>query len=133
MDEPQVIPYLKPGRKPSCECGGCVKCKKAAYMRRWWNSKTLDERRAMTARRTPRPKPYTPEVVASIGRSRARYPEKVAARRAIQREVNAGRVARLACFCGDPKSEAHHPDYSKPLDVMWLCRKHHGEMHRKVA
>jgi hypothetical protein len=28
------------------------------------------------------------------------------------------------------KAERHHPDYNKPKEVIWLCRKHHKEAHR---
>lgn len=31
--------------------------------------------------------------------------------------------------CGDTASEAHHPDYSQPLLVVWLCRAHHKAHH----
>lgn len=35
--------------------------------------------------------------------------------------------------CGDGIGvHAHHDDYAKPLDVMWLCPTHHGERHREI-
>jgi len=36
--------------------------------------------------------------------------------------------------CGTTERiQAHHEDYSKPLDVMWLCPKHHGARHREIG
>lgn len=33
--------------------------------------------------------------------------------------------------CGVKNAEIHHLDYSKPLKIKWLCRKHHCEWHKK--
>ena len=42
-------------------------------------------------------------------------------------------MERGACsVCGADDAEAHHADYAAPLDVIWLCPKHHAEQHRKV-
>ena len=42
-----------------------------------------------------------------------------------------GTLKRSPCsVCGSLKVDAHHCDYSKPLDVMWLCRAHHMQWHR---
>lgn len=61
-------------------------------------------------------------------------PQKAAARAAVQSAVRAGRLRQQPCvICGAPKSQAHHEDYSKPLEVTWLCSRHHGERHRKQS
>src|SRR6266851_7628737 len=33
-------------------------------------------------------------------------------------------------ICGVTPAQGHHEDYSKPKEVRWLCRQHHGEAHR---
>ena len=54
------------------------------------------------------------------------------ARRKVNTEIRAGRLVRQPCeVCNNPKSIAHHEDYNKPLDVRWLCGKHHAEVHKK--
>ncbi len=62
-----------------------------------------------------------------------KYPEKVKAQRLAQKAVKKGTLSKEKCeICSDLKVEAHHPDYSKPLEVQWLCRKHHAALHREM-
>lgn len=62
---------------------------------------------------------------------RARDAGKRAARDQARAAVRAGVIARGRCeVCGRPDTHAHHEDYSRPLDVRWLCPEHHGELHR---
>ncbi len=61
------------------------------------------------------------------------YPEKSKARMLLAHAIRDGCIKREPCeICGDIKSEGHHDDYSKPLDVVWLCRKHHCERHIEI-
>jgi hypothetical protein len=42
-----------------------------------------------------------------------------------------GKIKKTNCVsCGDVKSQMHHDDYNKPLDVVWFCRKCHLEYHK---
>ena len=57
------------------------------------------------------------------------YPERKKAVTAVNNAVRDGRIKRHPCWvCGD-KAVAHHPDYSRPLDVVWLCQPHHKAAH----
>ena len=57
---------------------------------------------------------------------------KAATRLATRKAIAEGRLIKQPCErCGGP-SEAHHEDYSKPLQVMWLCRHHHMRRHVEI-
>jgi len=66
-------------------------------------------------------------------------PERRAANTAISNALRDGRIgAPSECQdCGhdfsEYRREAHHPDYSKPLEVEWLCARCHGNRHRSAA
>ena len=45
-----------------------------------------------------------------------------------------GKVKKKPCeICGALDVQAHHRDYSKPLDVRWLCKKHHLRIAKKTT
>ena len=53
-----------------------------------------------------------------IARSRARH------------AIKAGKLVRQPCeICSSVPVEAHHDDYSQPLNVRWLCPSHHRAHH----
>lgn len=44
--------------------------------------------------------------------------------------IRIGHLKKMPCIiCGNRNSHAHHCDYDKPMDVMWLCSLHHAEWH----
>lgn len=58
--------------------------------------------------------------------------QKVLARNLVRRQVHRGKMVKGPCeVCGDPNTDGHHDDYSKPREVRWLCRAHHKEHHMK--
>lgn len=58
--------------------------------------------------------------------------EKISARRKMNNAITAGKLHLGPCeVCGSTiKIEGHHDDYSKPLEVRWLCHEHHVDEHR---
>lgn len=83
-------------------------------------------------RKTPA---YAESHEAAVRRWAAKHPER---RRASHIVGNAVRDGRLIPWpvcavpeCSD-KPQGHHPDYSRPLDVVWLCDEHHKQAHALV-
>lgn len=63
---------------------------------------------------------------------RRRHPEKYSAWNKVKYALDSGKLLKKPCVvCGERKADAHHPDYSQPYYVVWLCRKHHKEAHSK--
>lgn len=62
-----------------------------------------------------------------------RNTEKRRAHNLVAKAVKRGILVKKPCeVCATEPAEAHHDDYTKPLEVRWLCEKHHGEHHRHM-
>ncbi len=113
------------GKKERSASGNCLPCQRTSYDK--WSS---------THKRVQK---YYPGKGAKNSRSvRARYPVESKARRAVERAVRSGKLIR-PMFCqlclGIGRIEAHHEDYTKQLEVVWLCSPCHkgidGYKHKK--
>lgn len=60
------------------------------------------------------------------------FPNKYKAKNKVNNEIRSGNLIHEPCeVCGGHYSiHAHHDDYLKPLNVRWLCAKHHQQWHR---
>lgn len=56
---------------------------------------------------------------------------KIRARGVVNKRVKRGvSMTKQPCIICNGDAEAHHPDYTKPLKIQWLCKTHHGEVHK---
>jgi hypothetical protein len=56
---------------------------------------------------------------------------KYTAHLAVQRALISGALQKQGCeVCGSDVVDAHHDCYDEPLNVRWLCRRHHVRLHQ---
>lgn len=104
-------------------CKDCHKHRMRVRARENPSVQAYDRSRPNKAVRIQRQTEYTK-------RWRAENPDAYRAHTAVGNAVRDGRLKKLPCeFCAAENVHAHHKDYSKPLDVIWLCAKCHNRLH----
>ena len=69
-------------------------------------------------------------------RQQEKFPEKFKARNIFQSALRNSLIlkpehcSKVGCY--NKRIHGHHPDYSKPLEVIWLCPLHHTQLHKKL-
>lgn len=111
-------------------CVDCLKQRSRSYSRANTQLKSARHKLAMQDPAARAKRNQHTRIIQSKPENRSRH----LARLKLNYAIRSGKITRLPCeVCGNPKSQAHHDDYSKPLDVKWKCQKHHSEIHRKFA
>lgn len=113
----------------------CKECK--SQMRKEYYSRNLDRERNRNHLNYVQDKAYNHTRVMQWKKDKGgpKQRHRNAVRALLWYHVNAGYV-RKPEVCGRCGARAplhgHHEDYSKPLDVVWLCRLCHKEAHTRV-
>lgn len=65
---------------------------------------------------------------------RKRNPQKAKAHAMVWHRIRTGELVPQPCErCGESKTHAHHEDYTKPLEVTWLCQPCHVARHKELV
>jgi hypothetical protein len=103
------------------ECKGCVKSRVKHH-----NTTNRKERSEYERNRRQRPERKKAQI-EHLRQHRIRNPNKAKARAAVSNAIRDGKLVKQPCEVCGRKAQAHHDDYSRPLDVKWLCFKCHRE------
>lgn len=130
-------------KNKTCRDGRAGVCKvcQNTYSRSWSAKPINKEQKAITSKEYN--KTHRDELAANarwyyknhrekcILRQVSKPYEKRLATWTVKDAIKVGRLTRpIRCLCGSSRNiEAHHVDYSKPLDVEWLCSVCHKARH----
>jgi ribosomal protein S27AE len=95
-------------------------------------NKNLEKIRAYDKARSKDPKRI--KLAFEVNKAwRAEDNRRARAHSAVAQSIKKGLLVRCPCVrCGEQKSLAHHEDYDKPLEVMWLCQPCHKQRHKEL-
>jgi len=117
------------------ECRSCTKVYMAKYQKENMESYRMYEKKYRDANSEKVKKGYSKSYMRNKKKilEKRRGSPQTKARSAIFHLLRKSEIVKETCFvCDSTKNiQAHHPDYSRPLHVYWLCRECHALIHRK--
>lgn len=127
----ELTEYHKDRGRPDGVSADCKPCKALRYKKYMDKPETKEKLRLYWQDRQADPE-FRKEKALVAKRQRLKPENKIKfqARRELRDAIRRGEITRLPCeVCASTeKVEGHHEDYSKPLDVQWLCSQHHVEV-----
>jgi len=114
----------------------CPKCRLPMRYARWrarYHSHIERERRLNTEYRREWRKRFPEKAKASDKIKNKRYRGRRLQYPKVHQAINNGKLVKpkKCSKCGKCGTiEGHHPNYNKPLEVIWLCRNCHRELHQ---
>lgn len=141
VDKPLAEFYKHP-KMADGHLGCCKDCHRAAVRVRYldkitdeqWREGELYRHRVKSQKARDEGRASDAEIIRKSKRDwYLRNREKKNANTQVRRAIISGLLVRQPCeVCGNPDSQGHHEDYSKPLDVRWLCVRHHMDRHLEI-
>jgi hypothetical protein len=119
------------------KCSSCNEIKDFSFFHKDKNTKTgcstyCKSCKSVKDKKYERNNSYTEQKKQSKKIWRDKHPERKKAHMKVYYAMRKGLLVKQPCFMCGEKAEAHHPDYSRPLDVIWLCSSHHRQAHQNV-
>ena len=121
----------------------CIPCVKSRVSKHRVNNleaiREYDKKRSNELHRVNARKAYQKTEAGKLAKKKAmdayhkRYPMTYAAHVIAGNAIRDGKLIPASCcsICGSTeKIEGHHDDYTKPLDIRWLCEQCHKAWHK---
>jgi hypothetical protein len=125
-----IVEFYKHSMMADGHLNKCKECTKNDATEH--RNKNIEKVRAYDKARAK--EPHRAKLAAEVNRAwRAEDTRRAKAHGAVAGAIRKGLLVFTPCIkCGEQKSLAHHEDYDKPLEVMWLCQPCHKQRHKEI-
>ena len=124
-----LVDFYKHSQMADGHLNKCKECNKKDSHKRF-TEKLLDPEWAIKERKRQRIKEDKRRKLGLTKKYKLKSDTRRPANFALSNAIRDGKIKRKNCeICGNEKTQGHHEDYDKHLDVVWLCVRHHNDRH----